>query len=237
MTKILAPARSGRLPVAIGPQGRLTRREELLSVTLGAWLVIGLFIDGWAHNHQRPETIFTPWHAILYSGFVACAAYSRSGCCGAAQPRGRRRDSLPPGQGLVLVGVAVFAVGAAGDVVWHSVFGIEVDIAALLSPTHLVMFTGAALLLTGPFRAAWADGSVQAPTLAELDRGPLLLAAPIAGGVADLHLRRLDPSPARPWALRAFAFTVPVVLWLRFFALHESPTAWDGSPNCGPARR
>ncbi len=35
------------------------------------------------------------------------------------------------------------------------------------------------------------------------------------GGLAgDLLVARLRPSPARPWAFRAFATVVPVVLWL-----------------------
>ena len=30
-------------------------------------IVFGLFIDGWAHNHDRvDESFFTPWHALLY---------------------------------------------------------------------------------------------------------------------------------------------------------------------------
>jgi hypothetical protein len=52
--------------------------------------------------------------------------------------------------------VAVFAVGGVGDLLWHQVFGIEQGIAALLSPTHLLLFTGIALLLLAPFRAAWS---------------------------------------------------------------------------------
>jgi hypothetical protein len=38
---------------------------------------------------------------------------------------------------------------------WHLVFGIETDVAALLSPTHLLLATGAALIVAGPLRAAW----------------------------------------------------------------------------------
>jgi hypothetical protein len=38
---------------------------------------------------------------------------------------------------------------------WHIVFGIEVDVEALLSPTHLLLATGLALMISGPARAAW----------------------------------------------------------------------------------
>ena len=44
-------------------------------VGLSAWLIGGVFLDGWAHvNLPGLETFFTPWHAVLYSGFLAVAA-------------------------------------------------------------------------------------------------------------------------------------------------------------------
>jgi hypothetical protein len=34
---------------------------------LSVWVVAGLYLDGWAHNHGKvDETFFTPWHAVLY---------------------------------------------------------------------------------------------------------------------------------------------------------------------------
>jgi hypothetical protein len=44
---------------------------------------------------------------------------------------------------------------------------VEVSLAALLSPTHLLMLAGALLVMTGPFRAGWADGRQQAPSFRE----------------------------------------------------------------------
>jgi hypothetical protein len=75
----------------------------------------------------------------------------------------KRRDtghslvrSLPPGYEAAALGVGLFAVGGAGDAAWHTAFGVERGIDALLSPTHLVLFAGLVLLLTAPFRAARA---------------------------------------------------------------------------------
>lgn len=147
----------------------------MVTAALGAWLIGGLFIDGWAHNHQKPETIFTPWHAVLYSGFLASAAFALLLVKRNLRPTDRPSDgvqatqagwaAVPVGHGLTILGVAIFGVGACSDLAWHSLFGIEVNLAALLSPTHLVMFCGAILVLTGPFRAAWADPSMRAPSL------------------------------------------------------------------------
>lgn len=63
---------------------------------------------------------------------------------------------MPAGYELSLLGVAIFMAGGVGDMLWHIVFGIEVDIEALLSPTHLLLALGGALIATGPIRAAWA---------------------------------------------------------------------------------
>ncbi|HEX3621475.1 MAG TPA: hypothetical protein VHT97_04085 [Acidimicrobiales bacterium] len=137
---------------------RLSRREDAITVACTSWLILGLFVDGWAHNHQKPESFFTPWHALLYSGFLATATWLWS--------RYERHRGVPVGYGLGYVGAATFAIGGLADMVWHLIFGIEVNLEALLSPSHLVLFTGGLLILSSPFRAAWSDASQTSPPLA-----------------------------------------------------------------------
>jgi len=60
-------------PAAARP--RASRREDLLTTVFATWLIVGTFVDGWAHNNDKPETLFTPWHAQFYSGFLASAAW------------------------------------------------------------------------------------------------------------------------------------------------------------------
>jgi hypothetical protein len=60
---------------------------------------------------------------------------------------------IPVGYGWSAVGVAVFAIGGVADMVWHQALGIEAGLDALLSPPHLLLFTGGLLLVTGPIRA------------------------------------------------------------------------------------
>jgi hypothetical protein len=150
-----APAGSARLAV---PAARMGWRGDLLTVLLATWLIAGLFIDGWAHN-TRPllETFFTPWHAVFYSGFGAVAAWICWSVWTRRRAAGSWRAAVPAGYGLGLAGVAIFLVSGLGDMSWHVVFGIERDIAALLSPTHLGLFVGAFLIVTTPLRSAWAD--------------------------------------------------------------------------------
>lgn len=133
----------------------------------GAWL------DAWAHDNlpSALETFFTPWHGVLYTGFLAAAAFLTGTVF-----RNRRRGypwqwALPDGYGLSLLGVLVFMAGGVGDMIWHLLFGIEVGIEALLSPTHLLLALGGVLIASGPLRAAWrrpADEVRSAPLSALL---------------------------------------------------------------------
>jgi hypothetical protein len=150
---VLAHARPGALKVVHGP--RASRRIDIITLVLAMWMNIGGQVDGWAHGHYNLETegIFTPWHALFYSGFVACGAWV---CWQVIRTRDDRRVTVPAGYGLGLVGLGIFAVGAVGDLTWHTIFGIEQDVAALLSPTHLMLLVGSMLIESIPLRAAWA---------------------------------------------------------------------------------
>jgi hypothetical protein len=107
-------------------------------------MVVGLFLDGWAHQAQKPETFFSPWHLILYSGFGAAVAYFTF--------RERILKKRAEGDRLTIAGLVVFIVGAVGDGIWHEVFGIEVDLEALLSPTHLALMIGGLMMLGIAYR-------------------------------------------------------------------------------------
>jgi hypothetical protein len=137
-------------------------RFDWLSIVLSAWFLGGVFLDGWAHNHIASlETFFTPWHAVLYSGFFAVAvliAVTQYRNVGKGYAWGR---ALPRGYWLSLVGVVIFFVGAGGDMLWHTLFGIEQNVEALFSPTHFLLAAGAVLFLAGPLRAAWARPNTQ----------------------------------------------------------------------------
>lgn len=55
---------------------RVPRREQIGFAVFSTWTVIGLFLDGWAHRHDKPETFFSPYHGILYSGVAAGVLWS-----------------------------------------------------------------------------------------------------------------------------------------------------------------
>jgi hypothetical protein len=148
------PTRTDRRPTA----HRLSRRDDAITLVLSTWLMIGLFVDGWAHsNLSELETFFTPWHALFYSGFTACAAWLGYKVIRGQEAGRRGLAAVPAGYELGIVGLVVFAVGGAGDFTWHTIFGIEQDIEALFSPTHLLLMLGIALVITSPLRAAWSE--------------------------------------------------------------------------------
>jgi len=124
-----------------------------------AWMLIGLYLDGWAHRHIRNlETFFTPWHAVLYSGFFLNAGFLVIAFLRNIKKGFSWNNALPPGYGLSLIGVLIFAGGGFGDLIWHAVFGFEADLDLLISPSHLVLALGGMLIGSGPFRSFFREG-------------------------------------------------------------------------------
>ena len=150
-------------------------RFDWIVIALSTWLVLGGYSDAWAHNHVPSlETFFTPWHGVLYAGLLATIIFLVG-----AYIRNRRRgyswdNALPPGYGLSFIGVIFFAIGGVGDLIWHTLFGIELNIDGALSPTHLLLTSSLVLIVSGPYRAAWhrSNGGLKQSLLQSL---PMLL--------------------------------------------------------------
>jgi hypothetical protein len=66
------------------------------------------------------------------------------------------------------------------------------------------LFTSVAVMMTG---------------LAEFRLGWTILAAAAGGAVADVLIRALDPSPARPVTYRVLAVLTPIALWVVYFII------------------
>ena len=129
-------------------------RFDWLVIVACAWMGFGLYWDGWAHGYGLPDSFWTIWHAAFYSGFAACAAVVL-GAVVLKKPHATSwRAAIPAGYGYAVAGVFIFGFGGILDMIWHSIFGIEFSTDALLSPSHMILATGAALIVSGPFRAA-----------------------------------------------------------------------------------
>jgi hypothetical protein len=184
---------------AIALASHTTLRMDWILTALSVWLVGGFYVDIWAHAHgQVDDTFFTPWHGLLYSG-----AASFGVVLGAAAILGRPRsvplrDTLAPPYRLAFLGSLLFAVAGVIDLAWHTLFGFEVDVESLLSPSHLLLATSGMLMVGGPIRAAAArlrDGAPRSWRTV----GPL--AIPLAMAIAILVAFTQYANPiADPWA-------------------------------------
>lgn len=168
----------------------LTRNEEFLGMVFGVWAIIGLFLDGWAHSHQKPDSFFTPWHAVLYTGFTSAALWSLWALWRRRRPERSLIQTAPPGHLATLAGFGLFGVGAVGDLVWHQVFGVEVSVEALLSPTHLLLMTGGAIALSAPLRTMLRSSSTVVSWKEFL---PALLSLTLLTAVGAFFLGYLSP--------------------------------------------
>ncbi|HEY7201378.1 MAG TPA: hypothetical protein VIC57_14245 [Candidatus Dormibacteraeota bacterium] len=155
-----------------------------------SWLVAGGFLDGWAHGHfGQLDPFFTPWHGILYSGYAATAALIVG--------RFLLDRSVPAAYRLSLIGCGTFAVGGLADMVWHLTFGIERQIANVLSPSHLLLIVSTGLVVSGPLRAALARPGIRAPFYAVLAGALILCYLTLITEFAQPYLDRLAAIPAR----------------------------------------
>jgi Tol biopolymer transport system component len=150
------PLQSARSQIARHPASSL--RFDWIAALISSWLVGGLYLDGWAHNHGRvDDTFFTPWHAVLYSGAAAMIAFLALNQWRNVNKGYAWRWALPKGYMLSLVGAVLFVMGGGLDLIWHTLFGVEVNIETLLSPTHLLLASAGILMITGPIRSAWSQ--------------------------------------------------------------------------------
>src|SRR5262249_27951080 len=192
---------TGREPSQAGsaartvPAADLQRAEDVgfdwAMIALCGWLVGGAYLDAWAHNHVPfLETFFTPWHAVLYSGFLAVAlfvvsvwlAHRRPGRAwrGGVSPR---PDPLPVGGGPLCRVRPRGAFLALPPVV-------EQNMDAALSPPHLLLACSIGLIVSGPLRAAWQRPGAPASWVAHL---PLLLSLTYVLSLCTLVTQYADP--------------------------------------------
>jgi hypothetical protein len=138
-----------------------SRRDDAIGALCGLALICGGLTDAWANVNllSTIDGFFTPWHALLYSGFAATAAWTWwLAFRHRREDPGWFRNRWPIGYGIGAIGSLVFLVGGAGDMFGHEILGVEASLEAALSPSHLVISFGGVLLLTSQMRSWWASG-------------------------------------------------------------------------------
>ena len=175
-----------------------SRRDDFVASFCGAWMVAGVFVDGWAHRNGKAETFFTPWHAVLYSGFAAGATWILYIARKNQLPGQSIIPTLPVGYGVRGLGASIFGIGGALDLIWHQIFGIEVNVEALLSPTHLLLLAGALLMMSGTIVSTMARGAFR--TASWSTAGATVSAVTFILAVFQFFLMYITPYKARQYA-------------------------------------
>lgn len=169
-------------------------REDWIAAVAALTLVLGLYVDGWNHINLQDGALgsfFTPWHALLYAGFTATAGwvFTRNAHLYVrgreARPEFHRLLGVPLRYPFAVAGVVIATVGLFGDIAWHTAFGEETGVARVIGPFHLLLFSGAALLIAAPLRSAWHAAAVypSRPTLRQI-APPLLSLTLVTATVA-----------------------------------------------------
>lgn len=181
-------------------------RRDLVTAVIGIWLVGAVFSDGWAHfNVPELESFFTPWHLALYTGFTVMAAWIALVVWRNRRPHTPPLEWIPYGYRGAVAGLVVFGAGGVADLAWHEVFGIEVALDALVSPSHLMLGAGGLLILTSPLRAQRVlarPGTDRAPTWTI----PALLSLVLTAALVAFFLLYTSPFPM-PAAVEPFVPT------------------------------
>jgi hypothetical protein len=161
-TSILFPQREDGRTCQVGYPMVGSRFQWLLTAAV-LWLLAGVFVDGWAHNNipDLIESFFTPWHGVLYSGFTATALVLGAGYLRYLKAGYHWRRSLPQPYLWSIAGVVIFGLAGNVDFIWHTLFGIEEDVEALLSPSHLSLAAGGVLIASSLLRDHWSQSTIQ----------------------------------------------------------------------------
>lgn len=159
---------------------------DLLVALCSFWSACGFLLDTWAHGHVPVETFFTPYHGVAYSGIFAGALVVAFFAF---------RRAIPETYRIPLLGIPLFMLSGVADLGWHTLWGIEEGVDAVLSPTHLGLGVGILLISSGPILSALKNRDMLR-TLA--DQLPLVLA--LAAWMELLHFGTayaFDPGAGR----------------------------------------
>ena len=127
----------------LAPTPITEKKYRYLMIAAMIWMFTGAWVDASAHTFllDEIETFFTPWHALLYTGYgfvVISAVYVKN-----------KMEDYKFDVGVL--GASIFAIGGGSDAIWHTILGIETGVEPLISPSHLMLFLGSFLMLDHVF--------------------------------------------------------------------------------------
>src|SRR3954447_16481927 len=157
---------------ARGVRPTTTWREDLIAMVIAFWPITALFFDGRNHNNKTgQESFFSVAHVVLYTGMTVFAIYVATLInkyqreSGANPSRGSFDfKAIPVGYGVSIIGLCILGVAGPADLIWHSIYGFEINVEAIVSPPHLALFLGGLLVSSTGIRSMWAKRDI-APSM------------------------------------------------------------------------
>ncbi len=129
-----------------------------LYVLLSYGLVVGLTLDGWAHNHIGGDIdpFFTPYHGVIYGSFLLLSTLVFWRMYTNRVQGFQWKRLVPRGYGQALVGMIGLSLAGFWDMLWHLAFGVEIQtMDTLMSPSHLLLVFSGFLIVSAPWRSLW----------------------------------------------------------------------------------
>lgn len=127
---------------------------HLAATALLVTLIFGAYIDARAHIHQgfTIHSFFVPTHWGLHGAWLGMCAllvvYAFRGARRGLSPR----QWLPPGYNVTALGALAWGVAGGFDLIWHSLFGFEVNVETVYTPSHLALLGSSVLMTLGVLR-------------------------------------------------------------------------------------
>lgn len=183
--------------------GLLEKRFAWLSVALGGWIVVGVFLVVRALNLGLVTDVgISPWHAAGYGGIVALAVVCLAFVVRASRRGIPWRRALPPHHGTLGAGLVVLLAYIVVDVAWREGVGIEPGIESGFAPSRILLLVGLVLVAVGPLRAAVLDRSdavgARAALPAALSAGLVLAVVSVPGALHPAVNPWLEGAPDVP---------------------------------------
>jgi hypothetical protein len=188
MAHVMEAARGA--PRAIrGARPMTSWRDDLITMALVVWPVTAMFFDGRNHNNETgQESFFSLAHMILYAGATLVGLWItrivvKHQLAAGVDVRRLMIDfkAIPVGYGVAIIGLTLLAIAGPWDLIWHEIYGFEVGVDAIYSPSHLTLFFGALLVASTGIRSMWAKADI-APDLRTF--APVILSAALFIGIS-----------------------------------------------------
>ena len=129
----------------------------------------GVLFDEWSHRtYGSDQSVLNPFHVTFFAGdgfhfLILLGLWFYNVRRGYTFSK-----ALPKGYLASLVALGAFGASGFADQLGHALFGFEVGLEGLLSPTHVVLFLLGGVIVAGPVRATLARLGSAKPSLTSL---------------------------------------------------------------------